>query len=203
DHSKSQITCGDQKPTVDFMGRSVLARLKDLQKTDGMFTYLYDASCRPGVACQQNTAGKFINIASVVVEDDKFHELLQEMNMGEGVLLWGSGEFHESNPYLAFIPLDKIEDRCAWKFMVKDDKGNVSWSKNESDATELLQQDCGCHCKIGELGVTPVHYLDEKGNKRVKWLMLYNHGNPPGLGFGGIRIHYRVAENPWGPWDGP
>jgi len=199
DHYKAQVPCGDNLIEVDSMGRSVLARLKDLQKTDGMFTYLYDASCRPGVACQQPAVGKFINIASVVAQDDKFHDLLQEMNMGEGVLLWGSGEFHESNPYLAFVPLDKIEDRSAWKFAIPDGNGNVSWSNNESDAKELFDQPCGCHCQIGELGVTPVHYLDKNGNKKVKWLMLYNHADPGGLGQGN-RIHYRVADKPWGPW---
>jgi hypothetical protein len=203
DHYNSVITCGDNRPTVDYMGRSVLAKLQNLRSTHGMFTYLYDASCRPGVTCQRPAVGNFINIASVVARNDKFHDLLQEMNMGEGVLLWGSGEFHESNPYLAFIPLDKVEDRCAWKFAVIDDRGNVSWSNNESDATELFQQNTGCHRQIGELGVTPVHYQDKNGNKKVKWLMLYGHGDPPGLGFGGIRIHYRVADNPWGPWDGP
>jgi hypothetical protein len=203
DHYKAQVPCGDNLIEVDSMGRSVLARLKDLQKTDGMFTYLYDASCRPGVACQQPAVGKFINIASVVAQDDKFHDLLQEMNMGEGVLLWGSGKFHESDPYLAFVPLDKIEDRSAWKFAIPDGNGNVSWSNNESDAQELFYQPAGCHRQIGELGVTPIHYLDEKGNKKVKWLMLYSHGDPPGLGFGGIRIHYRVADKPWGPWNGP
>jgi len=201
DHYTSDVTCGDQHPTVDYMGRSVLAKLQRLDKTDGMFNYLYDASCRPEICGDAfNKKGKFINIAPVVVKDDKFHDLLQEMNMGEGVLLWGSGKFHESDPYLAFVPLDKIEDRSAWEFAIPGDNGNVSWSNNESDAKELFYQPCDCHRQIGELGVTPIHYLDEKGNKKVKWLMLYSHGDPPGLGFGGIRIHYRVADKPWGPW---
>ena len=193
-------------PEEDYMGRSVLSRLYDLGSTARMFTYLYDVSCLPDIApCSfpdgspKPPVGHFINVAPVVVDNADIPELLQAMGPGRGVLLWGTGLYHESDPYLAYIPLDGVENPASWRYAVTDgDAGHLQgWGNNESDATTpLFVQECGVlgiHCRMGEFSVTWNPFLR-------KWLMLYNHGNPATSGFA---INYRVADKPWGKWEGP
>jgi hypothetical protein len=191
-------------PQEDYMGRSVLSRLYDLGSTARMFTYLYDVSCLQDIApCSfpsglpKPPVGHFINVAPVVVNNADVPGLQQAMGSGSGVLLWGTGPYHESDPYLAYIPIGGVENPESWKYAVTDGQGNLQrWGNNESDATPLFVQECGVlgsHCRMGEFSVTWNPFLR-------KWLMLYNHGNPATSGFS---INYRVAANPWGPWDGP
>jgi len=193
-------------PQEDYMGRSVLSRLYDLGSTARMFTYLYDVSCLPDIApCAfpdgrpRPPVGHFINISPVVVDNADVPGLVQAMGPGRGVLLWGTGLYHESDPYLAYIPLDGVENPDSWRYAVTDSDGNLQrWGTNESDATPLFTQACGVlgyHCRMGEFSVTWNPFLR-------KWLMLYNHGDPstPGAGYA---INYRVASNPWGKWQGP
>ena len=180
------------------MGSSVLTKLNRFDNPEGWFDYLYDVSCRPEICPSFTNKGKFINIAPVVVTNAGFHDLIQEIGKGEGVLLWGSGLYHKSNPYLAFLPLNAIEDPTAWSYAVTDGAG-VRWSTNESDATCLFDQPWlppEAEGGIGELSVASIPYVDAHGNRTNKWIMTYNHLTPFG-------IHYRVADKPWGPWDGP
>jgi hypothetical protein len=180
---------------IERMGRSVLARLED--ESQNLFAYLYDVSCRPepdvpvpcpDAACTSPAVGNFINVAPVVVNNADIPGLPQ--TNGQGVLMWGSGLYRRSNPYLAYLPVDGIENRQMWRYAVTDGSGNlVRWSQNESDSTPLFNQPCDGSCMIGELSVTWNPYLH-------KWLMLYGHLNPRG-------INYRVADMPWGPWSQP
>jgi hypothetical protein len=189
-------------PQEDYMGRSVLSRLYDLGSTARMFTYLYDVRAfqtSPALSDgRRNPRSANINVAPVVVDNADIPELLQEMGPGRGVLLWGTGLYHESDPYLAYIPFNGVENPASWRYAVTDgDAGHLQgWENNESDATALFVQTClnfGDHCRMGEFSVMWNPFLH-------KWLMLYNHGDPATSGFA---IHYRVADKPWGKWEGP
>jgi hypothetical protein len=173
---------------IERMGRTVLARLDN--ESQNLFTYIYDVSCRPGVGCDWPQVGSFINVAPVVVNNADVPGLPQ--GIGQGVLMFSSGLYRNSDVYLAYLPFVAIESRQAWRYAVTDGAGTlVRWSQDESEATPLFNQPCGgsTPCMIGELSVTWNPYLR-------KWLMLYGHGNPWG-------INYRVADRPWGPWSPP
>jgi hypothetical protein len=150
------------------MGRSILARSSNNALT---FEYLYDVS-----------AEKFINIAPMIVKNSEMAGLPQ--TQGQGLLLWGSGEYRRSPAYLAYIPLDKLEDRAALRHFAGFKPGTAEprWSEQELDAEPLVS---GSRC-IGELSVDWNPFLQ-------RWLMLYNCSSPRG-------INFRVADQPWGPW---
>jgi Domain of unknown function (DUF4185) len=168
----------------DVMRRSALTRLDDENRN--LFTHLYDVSDIDPYPCAQflcvnKSGGKFINISPVVVNNADVPGLPQ--TTGQGVLMWGSGLYHHSNPSLAYVPLDSIEEKSAWLYAKLDANGNLEgWSDKEADATPLFNHPC-----LGELSVTWNSYLN-------KWLMLYNCGGPDG-------IQYRVADTPWGKWE--
>jgi hypothetical protein len=151
------------------MGRSLLARSTDHAQN---FSHIYDFSRE-----------KFINVAPVVVENSAIPGLPEQS--GRGVLLWGSGMYRKSDPYLAFLPLDKTEDRNSILFFAGlNADGTTRWSAAEADASPLFHQAC-----LGELSVAWNPYLH-------KWIMLYNCKSPRG-------INFRVADAPWGPWSSP
>jgi hypothetical protein len=91
--------------------------------------------------------------------------------------MWASGkEYRRSDPHLAFVPLDRVEDPKAVRYWA-----GGKWSEHEADAKPLFH-----HPQIGELSVAWCRPLG-------CWLMLYNSGDPRG-------IVIRTAERPWGPW---
>ena len=148
------------------MGRSVLARSED----DGLsFELVTDFS----------TQGKLINVAAEIVDAAAWPGLPEAT--GQGLLLWGSGEYRESNVVLAFQPLDRIEEPASLRFYTGLTDGAPTWSSQESEATDLFDEPC-----VGELSVLRVPALG-------RWLMTYNCGDPRG-------IRFRTAEQPWGPW---
>jgi hypothetical protein len=157
------------------MGRSFLASSANGGRD---FTYLYDVS-----------RDKFINVAPVVVDHTSVPGLpplpaTGGTGAGEaGVLLWGSGAYRESDPYLAWAPLAAIEQRSAWRYFAGVDpaSGRPRWSEGEADAVPLFANPC-----IGELSAGWNPILEA-------WLLLYNCHEPRG-------IIYRVAGAPWGPW---
>jgi hypothetical protein len=178
----------------ETMRRSVLARLDD--EPQNRFTYLYDVSCRPGDVCNVANppacsaaapAGYFINISPVIVNNDDVPGLPDiAAPQGQGLLLWGSGRYRCSLPYLAYVPLDSVEDssRQMWRYAVIDTSGQVHWSACESAAIPLFNEVPAC---IGEFSVAWNAFLH-------KWIMLYNCATI---------INYRVADQPWGPWSDP
>lgn len=146
------------------MGRALLARSADNARS---FQFVADIS-----------RDKFINLTPVVINADLPGV---PQNQGQGVLLWGSGDYRKSDPYLAYAPLNQFEDRKEWRFFTGMQAGSPRWSADESAAVSLFRQPC-----IGELSVTWNQFLR-------KWLMLYNCNQPRG-------INFRVADQPWGPW---
>src|SRR5216683_47799 len=74
------------------MGRSVLTRLED--ESRNLFRLIYDVS-----TLKSANPGHFLTIAPVVVNNADIPGLPE--TAGQGVLLWGSGDYRKSNPYLA------------------------------------------------------------------------------------------------------
>lgn len=158
DHSKTHV-----------MGRSVLAKSDD----DGYtFVKLYDLSDR-------DENGRFINAAMVEVESGQVAGLPAS---ADTVLIWGSGAYRRSSPYLACVPSAGIEAKSAIRYFAGlDQAGHPTWSESEVDAMSLFN-----HPQIGEFSVV---WHDELRC----WLMLYNSLSPRG-------ILLRCARKPWGPW---
>lgn len=166
-HGNMYIIYATDSALFKVMGRSVVARSTDGAK---QFTYLYDLS-----------HGKFINVSPVVVENAEIPGLPGAS--GKGVLLWGSGTYRKSDAYLAFLPLDRVEDPKALRYYAgTDENGAPRWSSRESEASALFEQPC-----IGELSAAWNPFIR-------KWLMLYNCRRG---------ITFRVADSPWGPWSPP
>jgi hypothetical protein len=143
------------------MGSSILARLND----DTMnFTYLYTLS-----------TDKFINVHVAVVNCSKIQGLPE--TTGQGLLIWGSGEYRESDPYLAYMPLESIENRSTLEYFIGLDSENFPlWSENEFEAQPLFDDPI-----VGELSVAWNSYLQ-------RWIMLYSG------------ISMRSSLLPWGNW---
>ncbi len=104
---------------------------------------------------------------------------------GQGLLIFGSGKYRASSPYLAYVPLDVVEQKPRVVYFKGLDRssGKPTWGA-QSAATPVFQHPC-----VGELSVT------WNSNLR-QWLMLYNCDNPSG-------VVARVADQPWGPWSAP
>jgi len=143
------------------MGSSVLARFDDNTRK---FTYLYTFS-----------TAKFLNVQVVAVNNSEIPGLPQ--SSGKGLLIWGSGEYRKSDPYLAYMPLASIDYKSAVSyFRGTDAGGNPQWSRNEADATPLFHDPI-----IGEFSV--FWHAQFK-----RWIMLYS----------GVLM--RSSANPWGSW---
>lgn len=144
------------------MGRSVLARSEN-----GIdWTKLFDLS-----------KTKFINVAPAIIDTAKVPGL--PTSKGQGVLMWAGGEYRKSSPHLAFVPLDKVEDRSAIRYW-----NGSAWTLREDDAKPLFE-----HREIGEISVAWCEPLK-------RWLMTYNSAQPRG-------ILLRTAKQPTGPWSEP
>lgn len=153
------------------MGRSVLARSDDDGRT---FRYLYDVS-----------VDRLNHVAPAMVPAGGVPGL--PGHAGDGILLWGSGDHRRSNPHLAFIPADAVEDRTALRHFAGIDPGTGRplWSPDERAGVPLFDQPC-----VGELSAGWNPYLG-------KWTLLYTCGGRP------TRILLRTADFPWGPWSEP
>ncbi|RMF60607.1 MAG: DUF4185 domain-containing protein [Calditrichaeota bacterium] len=148
------------------MGRSVLAVSDD----DGRsFQYLYDFSTL-----------HFINVSVVEVDLAQWPGFPQQT--GQGLVIFGSGRYRQSDVRLAFQPADSIGTKHSLRYFAGlDAAGQPQWSVSEEDAAPLFSHPC-----VGEFSVTYNRFLH-------KWLMLYNCDNPRG-------INFRTADQPWGPW---
>ena len=151
------------------MGSSVLARFND---TSMAFNYIYTLS-----------TDKFINVQAVAVNNSDVYWLpiepsaVASVRSGGGLLLFGSGAYRKSDPYLAYMPLDSIEKKSTIRyFKGLDSRGLPTWSENETEAVPLFHDPV-----IGELSVMWNQYLH-------KWIMLY------------AGVTMRSSTNPWGPW---
>ncbi|MDF3554514.1 DUF4185 domain-containing protein [Bacillus cereus] len=140
------------------MGRTVLA--KSVNGGLDFGNYLYDFS-----------KDKFLNVSVAIVNNQISGKEEQ------GLMIWGSGRYRASDVYLAYMPLNQIENKGSILYYT----GAGNWSNDESKAVPLF-----CAGNIGEFSVRWNYYLG-------KWIMLYNSDNPRG-------IVLRTAELPWGPW---
>jgi hypothetical protein len=160
------------------MERSILACSSDNGRT---WNYLYDLSAAKN---HDMTAAKFINVSMANIKAKDFKGFLP-YDSGQVILVWGSGAYRKSNPSLACIPADKMEDKTALRFFSGFDKdGKPAWSKKESDAVPLFDDP-----RLGELSTA---WID----KVSRWVILYNTDTPPG-------VCMRTAEKPWGPYSQP
>jgi hypothetical protein len=124
---------------------------------------------------------KFLTVAPVVVENAEISGLPEAT--GKGILLWGTGEFRKSDPYLAYLPLDRVEDPKALRYYAgQNESGIPRWTDQESEAVPLFNQAC-----VGEISVAWNPFIR-------KWVMLYNCWR---------NITFRVANSPWGHWSPP
>ena len=100
---------------------------------------------------------------------------------GGVVLLWGSGAYRKSDPYLACAPVGQIESKEAIRYFAGlDSNGRPTWSEDSDAAAPLFFDN-----RLGELSAA---WIDAIG----RWVLLYN------AGLQGIAI--RMAEHPWGPY---
>lgn len=143
------------------MGSSILARLNE---TTMEFTFLYTLSNE-----------KFINVHVAVINNSEITNLPE--TSGQGILIWGSGKYRESDPYLAYMPLKSIENKSTIRYFAGlDFEGDPVWSVNEFDTQPLFIDSV-----IGEFSVAWNPYLE-------RWIMLYD----------GVSL--RSSLLPWGTW---
>ena len=155
----------DHSSTV-VMGRSVVAVSQDDGQT---FNLLYDLSQK-----------HFINVSIVKVNLTEWPGF--PSNIGDGIALFGSGTYRQSDVRLAFQPADQIENPQSLRYFAGVDQTNAPvWSENEDNSKPLFSHPC-----VGELSVTYNPFIR-------KWIMLYNCDSPRG-------INFRTADEPWGPW---
>lgn len=157
---------------ISPMARSVLARSDDDGRT---FRNLFELS-----------SGRFINVAPAVVRPGQIQGLPVK---GEAVLLWGSGVYRRSAPYLAVASAAGIDEPAGVRYFAGTDPrtGAPRWSAREADGAPLFEQSC-----LGELSVA---WNPDLG----AWTMLYNCAASGGRN----RIMLRAAPRPWGPWTPP
>jgi hypothetical protein len=121
---------------------------------------------------------KLIYLSAVVVNNSDVPGL--PSSTGQGLLIFGSGKFRASSPYLAWMPLDQVESksRVAYFTGINPVSHTPSWGP-EPAAQPLFSHPC-----VGELSVT--------WNRNFRqWLMLYNCNDT---------IVGRLSNTPWGPW---
>lgn len=87
---------------------------------------------------------------------------------GDGLLLFASGKYRESQIYLAYQPLSQIRSKNTIRYFAGMKEGKPLWNKNEKDAQPIFWQS---NPQVGELSVTYNSFID-------KWILLYNHGDP-------------------------
>jgi hypothetical protein len=159
---------GDPGTDATSMGRSILARSNDGGNTFSPPLYTMSTD-------------KFINLSIQVVHNADFPGLPQRS--GDGVLLWGSGGYRRSNLYLAHIPLESVDERCAMRFYTgTNTSGQPQWSGEEVNAAPLFLSG-----SIGELCVRWNPFLR-------RFILMYNGDNNPG------KILEHQSPNPWGRW---
>ena len=152
------------------MARAVLADTTNFKT----FTKVYDV---PSPGAEHIHDAKFINICPWIVES-RIAGLPDA-----SILLFGSGEYRKSHPYLAYIPRSRVRNVGAIRYFAGLSGDLPRWVADQSQAVPLFE-----HPYIGELSVTWNAFLG-------RWIMLYNSADPA-LPW----IVCRVAEKPWGPW---
>lgn len=156
--------------TTDNMSRTVLARSED----DGQSFVLVHSNF---------STDHFINLSIEKVQPEEWPGL--PTGSSEGLMIFGSGSYRESDIYLAFQPADSIEQKESLQyFSGLDAAQSPKWSLNEMEAEPLFNQSC-----VGEFSVSFNSFIE-------KWILLYNCDRAPHP----RGILFRTANKPWGPW---
>lgn len=116
---------------------------------------------------------------------------------GPAVLMWGTGTYRKSDPYLAVTPAQTYATGEGTRYFAGlDAAGEPTWADDESRAAPLFEQPV-----IGDLSVS---FVPQVG----LWLMLYDAW--PGRGARGAGrgredagVQLRTSTTPWGPWSAP
>lgn len=168
-NGRMYIYCTTDHSDKVVMGRSIVAVSDD----DGQsFTYLYDLSTQ-----------YFINVSIVEVDLADWSGFPQ--NSGAGLVIFGSGQYRQSDVRLAAQPAEHIESPTSIRYFTGlNNTGQPTWGSQEENAQPLFDQPC-----IGELSVSYNRFIG-------KWVMLYNCDSNRG-------INMRTADKPWGPWSEP
>jgi serine/threonine protein kinase len=105
---------------------------------------------------------------------------------GPYVFMWGTGEYRQSDAYLAIVPAAQFESGAGTKYFAGlDASGAPQWSETETDAQPVL--------KDGTMGDVSVTWCKDLS----LWLMTYDRRTDPN----GIAFSY--SRTPWGPWSDP
>lgn len=160
----------------DKMGQCVLASAKQI--TD-VFGVVVDVDRMPERG--HGGVGHFINVCPRIIRSGEHPELPDYLT--DGVMMWGSGDYRESNVYLAFAPMNEIGRPDRWLYYAGDSPLG-SWRSEPEAAVPLLDNSRDF---VGELSVAFIPGLGQ-------WIMLYGGALNP------IRACCSMAPNPWGPW---
>jgi hypothetical protein len=156
--------------TTDNMSRSVLAKSMDNGHSFSLVNPDFSSD-------------HFINLSVEKIQVSDWSGLPDDS--GQGLVIFGSGKYRESNVYLAFQPANGIEDEESLQFFSgMDASQNPLWSSREPEASALFSQTC-----VGEFSVNYNPYIK-------KWILLYNCDKTPHP----RGILFRTADLPWGPW---
>ncbi len=109
------------------MGRSVLAWSDDGAQTS--FQYLGDLS-------KLDLGGKFINVSVVKLDYPN------DLGLPASLLLWGSGLYRRSNPYLAYLPLASLEAQteaveAQIEAQIKADEDQIKADEDQDDTKTI------------------------------------------------------------------
>ena len=122
----------------------------------------------------------FINVSPEKVRTADYPELPTSPG-GNSILLFGSGWYRQSSPYLSVVDETQINHKKRVRYFAGLDSKTLKprWSSHEKYSAPLFKDPC-----IGELSVK----FDSHSGQ---WLTLYNCDN---------KIVLRHADKPWGPW---
>ena len=119
---------------------------------------------------------KFVNVAPVV----------GELPSGEKVVyLLASGKYRDSPVYLAYVPIEFLEDKSRYMYYTGEVDGEPRWSSNIEDAVPVISG-----VRVGELSV-----VYHEGLKL--YLIMFKDYSMSG----GLKLI--AARNPWGPYSEP
>lgn len=106
---------------------------------------------------------------------------------GPYVIIWGTGEYRQSDAYLSIVPQANFENGQGTQYFAGlDVAGAPRWSSSESDSQPIVQNKT-----MGDLSVTWSKDLN-------LWLMTYDSRPPAERG-----ILFSYSSTPWGPWSPP
>ena len=120
----------------------------------------------------------FINVNMSIVNQAQWPGLPYP---GDNLVIFGTGKYRQSNPYLAVMPADSIDDRSTLLYFRGLNRATPQWSASEAAAAPLFSESTPL---LGEFSCQFIPQLN-------KWVMLY------------YAVTMRTADQPWGPYSTP